>query len=151
MNIHYIKASLDDIELLKLIYDASFYQDFIRYGECPGYHRTTESFEKSIKKSHLELIYLDEIPVGAVSCYAYPDGYYFIGCLCIIPEYQNRGIGRDALNHLKQIFPDWCAFDLVTPADNERNVHFYLKNGFSILNREMDGTVEVAHFQMKRK
>ena len=37
MNILYRKAQKEDADLLIQIYNESFYDDFIRYGECPAY------------------------------------------------------------------------------------------------------------------
>ena len=48
MNIEYRKAALEDAELLVHIYDASFYDDFLRYGTCPGYGMTKEKMEETI-------------------------------------------------------------------------------------------------------
>ena len=43
MQIEYRKADIADAELLIDIYNASFYSDFIRYGECPAYGKTKEA------------------------------------------------------------------------------------------------------------
>ena len=43
------KADVSDAELLIHIYDAAFYSDYIRYGECPAYGRTKERMEQSVR------------------------------------------------------------------------------------------------------
>ena len=40
MNISYRKANIEVADLLIEIYNAAFYSDFIKYGECPGYGKT---------------------------------------------------------------------------------------------------------------
>ena len=45
MGIEFRKADRVDAELLVDIYNASFYSDFIRYGECPAYGKTKEMME----------------------------------------------------------------------------------------------------------
>lgn len=45
MNIEFREAKLEDAALLVKIKDASFYSDFIKYGECPGYGNTVEMME----------------------------------------------------------------------------------------------------------
>lgn len=42
MNIKYRKAAVEDAELLIEIYNASFYSDYIKYGECPAYGKTKD-------------------------------------------------------------------------------------------------------------
>ena len=42
MGIEYRQAVIDDAELLINIYNASFYDDYVRYGSCPGYGQTKE-------------------------------------------------------------------------------------------------------------
>ena len=37
MDISYRNANIEDVDLLIEIYNASFYSDYIKYGECPGY------------------------------------------------------------------------------------------------------------------
>ena len=48
MNISYRKANVNDVDLLINIYNVSFYDDYIRYGECPAYNRTKENMKNSI-------------------------------------------------------------------------------------------------------
>ena len=45
MEIEFRKAKTADAEVLIDIYNAAFYSDYVRYGECPAYGRTV-SFEK---------------------------------------------------------------------------------------------------------
>lgn len=40
MTIEYRQATLKDAELLIEIYNASFYIDYLKYCECPGYGKT---------------------------------------------------------------------------------------------------------------
>ena len=46
MNIEFREAKLEDAALLVKIKDASFYSDFVKYWECPGYGNTVEMMEK---------------------------------------------------------------------------------------------------------
>ena len=40
MTIEYRRATKEDAEVLVNIYNASFYDDYVRYGSCPGYGQT---------------------------------------------------------------------------------------------------------------
>ena len=61
MNIEFRKAVPADAEVLVDIYNAAFYSDFVRYGECPAYGRTKEMMEQSILDFPKHLILCDGI------------------------------------------------------------------------------------------
>ena len=149
--IGYRKANLKDAELLVNLYNASFYSDYIKYGECPGYGKTTDVMEKSIMASEKFIIINDSIPVGVISCRRIEEAVYELGCLCIIPEFQGKGIGTQAFQYVCSYYKDWKKFTLITPADKKENVKFYTeKCFFQIESIEMDGNVEVCRFVRER-
>ena len=67
INLHYRKAEKSDAELLIDIYNSAFYDDYVRYGECPAYGRTVEQMENSIESFPKEIVISDNIPVGVIS------------------------------------------------------------------------------------
>lgn len=145
MKLTYRIAGAADAALLVGIYNAAFYDDFVRYGECPAYGRTTERMEQSIAAYPKYIIYCDGTPVGVISYSGNGDGSYYIGCLCVIPGYQNRGIGTKAMSYLLDTLPDWKHISLITPEDSERNIHFYtVRCGFRTGDRKNDGNVRVV-------
>ena len=150
--IEFRKADKSDAALLIEIYNAAFYSDYIRYGTCPAYGKTIETMEQSIIDYPKFLILYDSRPVGSVSCRETGDGIYEIGCLCVIPEYQGKGIGTAAMDFIKTHYQDWKKITLVTPADKTENVRFYTKRcGFDIRSVEMDGSVKVDRFVLERQ
>ena len=151
MKIEFRKAVASDAELLVDIYNASFYADYLRYGECPAYGRTPEMMKQSIMDYPKFLIVCDSRPVGCVSCKEVESGTYEVGCLCVIPEFQGKGIGTAAMKYVKAYYQDWNRFTLVTPVDKTENVRFYTeKCGFRIQSEEMDGNVKVVRFVLER-
>ena len=151
MRIEYRKADIADAELLIDIYNSSFYSDFIRYGECPAYGKSKEEMEQSIIEYSKFLIICDGKPVGCISCQETNPGVYYVGCLCVIPEYQGKGIGTAAMEFAKEQYCNWNRFTLVTPIDKSENVKFYTERcGFAIESMEMDGNVKVARFVLER-
>ena len=151
MKIEYRQAALEDADVLAKIYNASFYDDFVRFGSCPGYGQTKESMEKSIMQRPKHIILCDNEPVGCVSCIKLGNGVYEIGCLCIIPEFQGKGIGTQAIQFLKAHLEDWNTLTLVTPIEKKENVKFYTeKCGFRIESTERDGNVELVRFITER-
>lgn len=149
--IEYRKAEVEDAPILIDIYNRSFYDDYIRYGECPAYGRSIEEMEQSIIRAPKELILYEDKPIGVISVQDKGDGNYYLGCLGVIPEYQGKGIGTQAFNHLLSELKDWKRIELITPADKEENVKFYTKRcGFSLGETEMDGNVKVVQFYRER-
>jgi len=145
--IEYRQAALEDAELLINIYNASFYDDYLRYGSCPGYGKTKEMMEESISKYPKYIILCDNEPVGSISSKKLEKGVYEIGCLCVVPEYQGKGIGTQAIQFAKTLYEDMEKLTLVTPIDKKENVKFYTeKCGFHIESIERDGNVELARF-----
>ena len=151
MNIEYRLAAIEDAELLVNIYNASFYSDYMRFGSCPGYGKTKEMMEASIRDNPKYIILCENKPVGSVSCQMLETKVYEITCLCIIPEYQGKGLGTGAVRFVKDLYEDWEKFTLVTPLDKKENVRFYTeKCGFRIVSTEKDGNVELARFVAER-
>ncbi|MDO5517654.1 MAG: GNAT family N-acetyltransferase [Clostridium sp.] len=153
MNITYKKASLDDCELLIEINNKAYHDDYIRYGECPGYNVPIENMRSSLKNREIEkhIIYADDIPVGVTSVHNKGNNKYYLGNLCVIPEYQHKGIGKATIDFVLEHYTDLKELTLVTPADKIENVNFYTKKcNFMITGEEMDGSVKVARFDYKR-
>lgn len=151
MNIEFRKADITDAELLIHIYNSSFYNDYIKYGECPAYGKTKEMMEQSIMDYSKFLIISDSRPVGCISCRETENGIYEVGCLCVIPEFQGKGIGTQAIRFIKKKHDDWEKLTLVTPIDKRENVKFYTeKCGFQIVSIEKVGDVELARFVAER-
>jgi len=151
MKIEFRKAGIPDAELLIDIYNSAFFSDYIRYGACPAYGKTKEMMEQSIMDYPKFLIMYNSRPVGCVSCREAAKGIYEIGCLCVLPEYQGKGIGTAAMEFIKTHYQDWKTITLVTPADKTENVRFYTKKcGFDIQSVEMDGSVKVVRFVLER-
>ena len=147
INLQYRRAEKSDAEQLIDIYNSAFYDDYVRYGECPAYGRTVEQMENSIESFPKEIVISDNTPVGVISVEETGDGIYYIGCLCVVPEYQGKGIGTQAFRHLLTVYPDWKKFVLITPADKEENIRFYTeKCGFRVGGISMDGNVKVVKF-----
>ncbi|MBE6072721.1 MAG: GNAT family N-acetyltransferase [Clostridium butyricum] len=146
MKIIYRNAKREDAELLINLYNAAFYDDYMRYGECPGYGKTKEEMELSIENVPKYIIDYDGNPVGVLSYESKGNGIYYLGCLCLIPKYQGKGIGTDAIRYMKDTCKDWKRIELVTPADRSENISFYRDRcGFEIGEKLMDGKVELVN------
>ena len=107
MKIEFRQAAIEDSEILINIYNAAYYDDYLRYGYCPGYGITKEGMEESIRVFNKYIIMCDNMPVGCVSSKQMETGVYEVGNLCIIPEYQGKGIGTRAIQFLMTNLEDW--------------------------------------------
>ena len=149
--IEYRQAAKEDAELLIKIYNASFYDDYLRYGSCPGYGNSKEMMEESIIQHPKYIILCDNDPIGCVSYTKLGRGVYEVACLCIVPGFQGKGIGTKAIRFLKTLLEDWKRLTLVTPIDKKENVKFYAERcGFHIASTERDGSVELARLVNER-
>ena len=152
MDLEIKAATAEDAELLVDIYNKAFYEDFVKYGKCPGYGKSVSDMIKSINETSKYIAYVGSAAVGAISVLKKDDGLYYLGALCVIPEYQRQGIGYKLLEFFKDQNKDWKTIELVTPADKEKNINLYTKKcGFKIDYEEMDGAVKVYHFSLNRE
>ncbi|MFR5077511.1 MAG: N-acetyltransferase family protein [[Clostridium] innocuum] len=127
MELTYRKATTDDAELLLDIYNASFYDDYIRYGECPGYGKTKAEMEAAIETSSKYIVLYDTDFVGVISVIEKEKEMYELNCLCVLPAYQGMGIGTQAFQYMLTVCPNWKQITLVTPADQRTECQLLYK------------------------
>jgi N-acetylglutamate synthase and related acetyltransferases len=130
MNLVIEKACVDDALKLVEARNKSFYDDFVKFGECPGYNNSVDDMKQRIQDSLLYKILADGEIIGDASIQQREDGFYWIGCLEIIPEYQNKGVGSRVLSYIQGRFPEAKRWGLDTPVQDIRNCCFYEKMGF---------------------
>ena len=65
--IEFRNAEVSDAELVVDIYNAAFFDDYVKYGECPAYGRTKEEMEQSIIDYPKFIILNESKPVGVIS------------------------------------------------------------------------------------
>lgn len=107
--------------------------------------------EASIIKYPKFVILCNGEAVGCISCKELEKNVYEIGNLCIIPEFQGKGLGTLAIQFVKTFYKDWKKITLVTPLDKTQNIKFYTqKCGFKIVSTEKNGNVELARFALER-
>lgn len=149
MKVRFERAIVDDADELISIRNQCFYSDYVKYGECPGYNISKENMIKNISNNISYKIICNNKIVGNVSITDNNDNTYYLGCLCIIPNYENKGIGQESLKFIESKFPNATVWTLETPADKERNHYFYKKAGYNIVKKYMNGSVKVVLFEKK--
>lgn len=151
MELIYKNADVKDAKTLVDIYDSAFYDDYIRYGECPAYGRSVENMAQSVQEFPKVIAYDQGKAVGVISYKPEGAGKYYIGCLAVKKEEQGKGIGTALMRHFLDEHPDWNEITLVTPCDKEQNIRFYTERfGFDITGEENNGHVKVLWFRLSR-
>ena len=104
MNIVIERACKDDALKLIKTRNKSFYDDFINFGECPGYNISVDAMKQRIQDAFIYKIIVDNKIIGDIAIHRRDEGFYWIGCLEIIPEFQNKGIGSKVLSYIQEQF-----------------------------------------------
>ncbi|MEG1256550.1 GNAT family N-acetyltransferase [Clostridium sp.] len=73
---------------------------------------------------------LNDINVGWVRVMELEEMTYKISVLCILPEYQNRGIAQEALKQIESYYPNARKWILDTIIQENGNCHLYEKLGY---------------------
>lgn len=143
MDVTFDRALRNDAKIISDNRSLAFYDDYVKYGTCPGYRRPYEQMKTIIEENVVFKIRIGERVVGDVSIKSLGNEKYFLGCLCIIPEFQGLGVGHKVMDFVSETFVDAKYWSLETPVDNERNVYFYRKHGFNVRSEYADGAVKV--------
>ena len=147
MDIEIVPAQAEDAVNLVKIYNLSFYSDYIKYGKCPGYNRTADSMVKTIQNNFVYKILFDDKLIGAISIKPLSDTDFFLGALCVIPKYANKGIGTQAMRFLDSEFASATHWALETPSDKSENHRFYKKFGYKITKEYTVDNIEISYFE----
>lgn len=138
------RADASDAGALITVQNRAFYADYVRYGVCPGYDRTHESMLHSIACAYTYKLLMCREIVGTIIVSDRGAGHFYLGGLCVVPEFEHRGIGRAAMSFLANAFPSAKRWSLETPVEKTRNIDFYTRCGFFITSERTDGHVRLA-------
>ncbi len=73
---------------------------------------------------------LKDVNVGWVRVTELAEMTYKISALCVLPEYQNRGIAQEALKQIESYYPKAQKWILDTIFQEKGNCHLYEKLGY---------------------
>ncbi|MEN6521437.1 MAG: GNAT family N-acetyltransferase [Armatimonadota bacterium] len=125
------RASVKDTDELMEAQNAAFKRDFLNYGECPSYITERGTMVEKINKAIFYKISLANCKIiGGIEIYPRNDFHYHLYMICVHPEYQNKGIGREAIEFMLSQHPEAVIWSLATPKDNPQTRHLYEKVGF---------------------
>ena len=94
------------------------------------------SYPERLKKAldHCETVitaWSDDRLVGLVNAIDDSELTAYVHYLCVNPEYQGMGIGRELLRRIKEKYRDYLYIILI--AENEPLIKYYRKNGFELI------------------
>ena len=132
------KARKEDAKALALASWQAFDHD-INYGAQgkggpPGYK--SEAWQRKMMRygEYYKIVEGGQI-IGGLIVFNQGGGHYELGRIFFVPEYQNRGIGAQAITFIERTFPAH-RWTLDTPSWNIRNQYFYEKMGYSKVREE---------------
>ena len=127
------RATVADAEeilsLQKLAYrsEAEIYDDF----NIPPLLQTPEEIKKDFENQTFLKATLDRKIRGSVRAFI-KEGTCYIGRLIVHPDFQNRGMGKELMQRIEEIFKEAQRFELFTGHRSEKNLHLYRKLGYEI-------------------
>lgn len=90
---------------------------------------------------------LDEHIIGSVKAYQL-DGTCYIKRLMVHPSYQNKGVGKELINRIEEMFPESRRFELYTGFKSLKNIDFYQKLGYKIFkSRKIDENIILVYLE----
>lgn len=130
-NIEFKLANKNDVKKLIEVQSKSFYEDYVRYGECPSYNEPEDRMLDLIENVIVYKILKDNEIIGDIIIRKREDNKYYLRTFSVIPKCQNLGIGQKALKYIDDVYKDAAEWTLITPFKSYRNHHLYEKMGFA--------------------
>lgn len=136
--INIIRAEIKDANTLTELKIKTFDDDSRRFfnrpsGGPPGYD-SIESQIEMIKSHFVFKILCDETIIGGIVVMNNSNSCYELANIYIDPDYQNQGIGQQAIKFIEKEFPDAKKWTLDTPSAATRNHYLYEKMGYIKIN-----------------
>lgn len=109
-------------------------------GGPPGY-ASPEWQRKMMRLGDYYAILVDDEIAGGIIVFRDGPREYTLGRIFVDPDYQNRGMGTQAMGFLWGAYPLAKRWTLDTPAWNVRTRHFYAKVGFVEVGQDAHGGI----------
>jgi GNAT superfamily N-acetyltransferase len=147
------KAILLDAEKLTEVQTRCFDDDSKRFlgTECggpPGYDSVDWQRQMIQHGIYYKILYNGQI-IGGIIAYPTHDGQYEIGRIYLDPDFQNQGIGKQAMAFTEGLYPEAKRWTLDTPSWAVRNHHFYENLGYIKVREEAAHGEERLYFYEK--
>jgi RimJ/RimL family protein N-acetyltransferase len=148
------KAHPEDAKTLALISGRAFDND-VHYGAPgpggpPGYKHDMWQIRMMARGCYYKIILDERNPtiIGGFIIFQNSYGDCELGRIFIDPQYQNQGIGTQAMAFMEGAFPEARRWTLGTPLWNLRTQHFYEKVGYV---RTRTDSRDGVHYEKRRE
>lgn len=135
------KATEEDAQTLTDVQVRTFDDDSRRFfGQPSGGPSGYDSVDHQIKlmrSGHYYKMLDGERIIGGLVIFKKRDTHCYLGLIFIDPDYQDRGIGTQAIQFAEDTFPMAKKWTTNTPAVATRNHHFYEKLGYVKVKEEL--------------
>jgi len=138
MKIELVKAEISDAERLLEIQKSCFIPHLERYQDYATSPATISlnKIQRQIQKDNFYKILADDLWVGSINIKKLDnEGNYMLHIINVLPAYQGRGIGQQAIKLIEEIFSDAKSWRLETLEDMAGNRHLYEKMGYQLTGR----------------
>jgi RimJ/RimL family protein N-acetyltransferase len=88
--------------------------------------------------------------VGGFIVFINKDGNNILGSIWVDPQYQNLGIGTEAIHFIEKTYPDAGKWSLGTPEWSTRNHHFYEKCGYKKVGEARNEEEDFTEFRYEK-
>lgn len=129
-----VEISSDIVQIVHDIQKKAFmpllekYQDYDINPAMESLQRTKEKIDSENTTAYM--FQINDTNVGWVRVTELEEKTYKISALCVLPQYQNRGIAQEALKQIESYYPNAQKWSLATIFQEKGNCHLYEKMGY---------------------
>ncbi|MBN1200948.1 MAG: GNAT family N-acetyltransferase [Anaerolineae bacterium] len=152
--IRFAKATPADAPALTEVQTRTFDDDSRRFlgrpsGGPPGYDSVAWQI-KTMQQAAYYKILVDEQVVGGFIVFNMGRGSFILGRIYVDPDFQDQGIGTQAMQHMESLYPQAKQWALGTPGWATRNHHFYEKLGYIKVREDVEEDGGVGFWYKKQ-
>ncbi len=128
------KASVSDAEEILHIQELAFQSEAELYNNfsIPPLIQSLDSVIADLHEYDYYKAVQEDRMVGSIKV-KLPEKYrLWIGRLVVVPDSQNRGIGKFIMSEIENLYPHVRVFELFTGEKSKRNIAFYKTLGYDI-------------------
>ena len=157
------KAKIEDAETLTEIQKRTFDDDSRRFGGLPaggpvphvfggppGYDSVDWTLWAMKTGIYYKILAGDQI-IGAVILFDMHKRHFNLGRIFVDPDWQDQGIGSQAIRFIEKTFPYVKRWSLDTPEWAIRNHHFYEKLGYVKVGEEAPKGIDIRLYLYEKR
>ena len=152
--IRFVKARTRDAEELTEVQRRTFDEDSRRFagrpGGPPGYDSVDWTLWAIKTGIYFKISAGDQI-IGGVILFDMHQRHFNLGRIFVDPDWQDRGIGTQAIQFIEKTFPYVKRWSLDTPEWAVRNHHFYEKLGYVRVGEEVPPGVDMRLYLYEKR